>query len=202
MKLFANPSDGAPGLLLLRRTGGAHRQGRGPSRYRPLQGRAGRCRSVDRVHGHDQPRPDRVQLPRPVLRVAREVPGRVRRRARPRVPRDHRRRVQPPGRLARHGDGGARALGRVKRRRLASPPAARGRGAERSARGHPAGTDPLPRLLGQHRHPAPPGRPARGHHRPRAEGQRRHDLRRGRQPSPRPRMARVPGRHRCPTTSP
>ena len=42
--------------------------------------------------------------------------------------------------------------------------------------------------------PHHPRRPARGHHRPGAEGQRRHDLRRGREPSPRPRVARVPGR--------
>ena len=64
---------------------------------------------------------------------------RARRRAVVRVQGDHRRGLQPADRLARHGDGRALPLGRQQRRRLAPPPAARGRRAERGARGHPAG---------------------------------------------------------------
>ena len=55
----------------------------------------------NRVHGRDQPRPDRVQLPRPALRIPRDVPWRACRRAVLRVPGDCRRGLEPADRLAR-----------------------------------------------------------------------------------------------------
>ena len=195
MKLFANAVDGAPRLLQLRRAGGAHRQGRGASRYRPVQERAGRCGSVERRSwGRSAPGRSRSTIPT-------STTGRTRstwRRARTRSSYEYRAIIDAgfnlADRFAGYGDGGALAVGREQRRGLAPPSPARGRGAERGARGDPARAGPVPRVLGQHRHSAPPRHSARGHHRPGAQGQRRHDLRRGRQPPSRARVARVPRR--------
>ena len=94
------------------------------------------------------------------------VPRRARRRAVVRVQRDHRRRAEPADRLARHRDGGSLPLGGQQRRGLAHSTSARGRRAQRRARGHPARAGPPARVLGQLRRAAPQGRAARRDHRP------------------------------------
>ena len=76
-------------------------------------------------------------------------------------------------------------------------PGARGRAQPRAAR-HPARPRALPHLL-QHQHgPARARHGAEGHRRRHPQGQRRRLLVRGRQPAPRPRVARVEGRRSCP----
>ena len=77
MRLFNTPVDGPRRLLQLRRPGGAVRQGRRASGHRPPQERDRRRRSHVGVHGRDQPGADRVQLSRPALRLARDLPRRL-----------------------------------------------------------------------------------------------------------------------------
>ncbi len=72
MKLFANPQtahlgfSNCVGPVELTDKDAVHRD---IARFKTC---ARRCGSVERVHGHDQPRPDRVQLSRPALRFARD----------------------------------------------------------------------------------------------------------------------------------
>ena len=129
-----HPGDGAPRVRQLRGTGEAEGQGCGSRGRRAAEERDRRRRSVERFHRRDQPGTDRLQLPRPALRLARDLPRGAGRRAVLRVQGDHRRGVQSPDRLARHGDGGALPLGRLERGRLAHASAARGRRAQRRAR--------------------------------------------------------------------
>ena len=74
-----NAIDGAHRVLQLRRAGRADGQAGGAPRCRPAQA-GDRRPALDGVHGRDQPRPDRVQLPGPALRLARGLSRRARRR--------------------------------------------------------------------------------------------------------------------------
>ena len=73
------------------------------------------------------------------------------------------------------------------------------RGAQPRHGEHPAGADAHAHLLGQLRGPAPLRRAVRRHRRPRLLRPPEHDRDGGRQPAPRPRVAALRGRRRCPT---
>ena len=145
-----HPVDGPPRVLQLRRAGRADRQGRRAPGRRPAQARAS-ATPIPRARSWARSAPARSRSTTPTSTTARTRP------TSPRWPTrspTSTRRSPTPGfmlqidspdmAMAAH----CRSVG-SQRRRLAHPPAARGRGAQRRAGRDPARAGPAARLLGQ-----------------------------------------------------